>query len=226
MGKVIDLTGNTYGRLTVLGLDHVEKVKNGSVVYWRCRCSCENQTIVTVRTGNLKSGHTQSCGCFQKERAVDAVTEANTKHGMTGKPIHKTWKHINQRCTNPNNPQYPSYGGRGIKVCERWLKFENFYEDVSKLPHFGEKGYTLDRIDNNKGYEPSNVRFATPKEQARNRRSNAIVEYEGEQMTLAEAAELSGINYYTLCSRYKRGLRGDELFAPVKGSEATLQQLN
>lgn len=208
MGKVIDLTGNTYGRLTVLGLDHKEKVKNGSVVYWRCRCSCENQTIVTVRAADLKSGNTKSCGCLNQEK--------RTTHGMYRDPIYNIWGHIKDRCNNSNCDRYKDYGGRGIKVCERWSKFENFYEDVSQLEHFGEKGYTLDRKDNNGNYEPSNVHWVKAKDQQRNKRNNIWVEYKGEKMILKDAAEKSGISYSTLRGRYKHGERGDELFRPVK----------
>ena len=125
---------------------------------------------------------------------------------------------MKQRCYNPNNKRYKDWGARGIKVCDRWKdSFENFYEDVSTLEHFGEKGYSLDRINNNGNYEPDNVRWADKKTQGRNRRTNHIVEYQGQKMCLKDAAEKSGINYEALRGRYKRGDRGERLFRPVKG---------
>ena len=141
--------------------------------------------------------------------------EGNAKtHGLSDSKIYRAYKDMINRCCNPNTKAYHNYGGRGIKVCERWLNsFENFYEDVSKLEHFGEAGYTLDRINNDGNYEPGNVKYSTRKEQNRNRRSTVFVEYNGEQITLAEAAELTGINYHTLYTRYSReGLRGESLF--------------
>lgn len=207
--KAIDLTGNTYGRLTVIS--RAGKDKHGNYL-WNCKCSCKSGKIITVRAASLKSGKTQSCGCLHKEKMLEAVTT----HGKTHDKIYGVWKSINKRCNNPNCKDYPNYGGRGITVCERWLVFENFYEDVSKLPHFGEKGYSLDRINNDGDYEPSNVRWAMQKQQIRNTRVNHLVEYQGQEMTLGEAAEKIGINYRTLNYRYHTGKRGDELFKPVR----------
>ena len=123
---------------------------------------------------------------------------------------------MHERCNNPNCKSYPNYGGRGIKICERWKSFKNFYEDVSKLEHFGEESYSLDRINNDSDYCPENVRWATRKEQCRNRRSNVTVEYQGTQMTMIEAAEKSGLSYKLLNDRYRKGKRGEALFEPVK----------
>ena len=202
MGKFQDLTGMTFGRLTV-----IERAPNiGKQTAWRCRCSCGNECI--VQAGNLKNGQ-KTCGCGSVEKFI----ERNTKHGMEGTKIYGKWSGMLDRCENPNCKDYPRYGGRGIKVCERWHIFENFYADVSVLPHFNEAGYSLDRIDVNGNYCPENVRWATAKEQNRNRRNNTIVEYNGVQMCLKEAAEKSGISYQTLVSRYRVGKRGDDLFA-------------
>lgn len=127
--------------------------------------------------------------------------------------IHNEWLGIKQRCNNPKSNSYNRYGRRGIKMCEKWENdFIAFYDYVSKLPNYGKKGYTLDRIDNNKGYEPNNVRWATAKEQCRNRRSNVIVEYKGEKMTLTEAAEKSGISYSCLNARIRRNVPTEHLF--------------
>ena len=203
MGKFIDLTGQTFGRLTVL--QRAGKAKDGHI-RWLCRCSCGNEVVVSSR--NLKHGYTQSCGCLYRE--------THTKHGMHHTSIYGTWQGMKDRCENPNCPSFNNYGGRGIKVCPQWHDFLNFYNDVSKLPHFGEKGYTLDRIDNNGDYCPGNVRWADKKTQGRNKRNNILVEYDGVEMCLKDAAKLSGINYDTLRSRYKHGKRGADLFAPLQ----------
>lgn len=266
-----DLTGQKFGKLTVLGIDHKVPMKGGGYHrYYKCRCECGNETVVLG--GNLKSGHTKSCGCLHKGCQIKDLTgeifgrltvlefaytkneesywkcccscgaeiivrskclaRGETKscgclalenlinrsktHGLAGTPIHIAWCSMRERCNNPHNKSYARYGGRGIKICERWLNsFENFYEDVSKLPHFGEKGYSLDRINNDGDYCPDNVRWATRKEQCRNRRSNVIVEYQGVKMTMIEAAEKSGLDYKLLNNRYRKGKRGDELFCPV-----------
>ena len=208
MGKKCeDLTGKVFGYLLVLSIAYKKKNKNGTKIYWRCRClKCGKEVVVAAH--DLKSGHSTTCGCGR-------IGKFTTKtHGMSRTKIYYTWGSMMARCYNPNNKQHDKYGGRGIKVCERWHTFENFYADVSILPHFNEKGYSLDRIDNNGDYCPENVRWADINTQARNKRNNILVEYNGEEMTLPEAAEKSGINYDCLQRRYYRGDRGDRLFRP------------
>ena len=208
MGKFKDLTGQKFGRLTVL--ERVENAKCGKV-RWLCRCDCGNEVI--VNGSSLTSQNTKSCGCFHKE----LISQLVTTHGMTRTKIYSVWCSIKDRCYNENCKNHPQYGGRGIKMCDRWKdSFENFYEDVSKMEHFNERGYSLDRIDNNGDYCPENVRWADRKTQQRNTRANVKVEYEGVQMCLIEAAEKSGINYRTLQRRYYAGDRGDKLFRPVE----------
>lgn len=199
-GKLKDLAGLKFGRLTVL-----ERADNkGRYTVWRCRCDCGNVCVVTGNS--LKSGRTKSCGCLHGQ-----------KHGMADTDIYNTWISIKQRCFNPKTPNYNRYGGRGITICDEWKDdFQAFYDYVSKLPHFDEKGYSLDRIDNNKGYEPDNIHWADAKTQARNTRRNIFVEYNGVKMTLSEAAEKSGVQVGTLWSRIQRGDRGERLFRPVR----------
>ena len=166
--KAIDLTGKRFNRLTVL-----ERTANNSHgrAMWVCRCDCGN--IVTVWGGNLRNGHTQSCGCLQREHA----SKASRLHGMTKTRIYSVWKQMRQRCLNPNHKRFNDWGGRGITVCREWQdSFEAFYDHVSQLPNFGESGYSLDRINNNGNYEPGNVRWATRKEQRHNRRKDDIDE--------------------------------------------------
>ena len=125
---------------------------------------------------------------------------------MSGTKAYKTWIHIKERCYNRNIERYNNYGGRGIKVCPRWKDdFQAFYDDVSKLPHFEEEGYSLDRIDVNGHYEPGNVRWATTREQLNNTTRNHFVTYNGERNTLAEWSKIVGIPYKTLFKRILDG---------------------
>lgn len=205
-GKFKDLTGQTFDKLTVI--ERAENNKHGQVM-WRCRCSCGN--FCTVASNLLIGGNTKSCGCLRHQAY-------HKTHGLSASVIYRKYKDILSRCYNPNRQNYERYGGRGITICEEWKNnFQAFYDYVSKLEHFDEKGYSLDRIDNNGNYEPSNVRWADNKTQCRNKRNNVIVEYQGQKMTLAEASEKSGINVGTLLSRIKRGDTGERLFRTVKG---------
>lgn len=203
MSKFIDLTGQRFNRLTV-----IERAgsKNGFAA-WKCLCECGNITV--VRSSHLKSGHIKSCGCLNRERI--------TKHGMQGTPIYRVWHGIKARCLNPNDLAYKNYGGRGISMFPAWVEdIKAFCEYVSRLEHFNEDDYSLDRIDDNGNYEPGNLRWADIGTQNRNKRNNVIVEYNGVEMCLKAAAESSGIPYSTLQYRYKHGDRGERLFRAVK----------
>lgn len=153
--KLIDLTGQKFGKLTV-----VERAGNTNhgAAKWCCVCECGNETVVIG--DELRKGNTRSCGCLRKKKAsvkannpvsknkkhvkANNPVSKNKKHGKAGTPFYKEWIQIKQRCYNPNDSSYKNYGGRGISVCDKWRNsFESFEEDVSKLPHFGEIGYSL-----------------------------------------------------------------------------------
>lgn len=192
MGKFVDLTGNVYGSLTVI---QRMGTKNGHVS-WECKCEC-GKTIITL--GNLlKAGKTRSCGCKKPEKCG----AAHRTHGRTKTRLHTTWQHMKQRCTNPNNAKYKYYGGRGISVCEEWLSYEVF--EKWAFGHGYKDDLTLDRIDVNGNYEPSNCRWVTWKVQQNNRRNNTVITAFDEQHTLSEWEEITGINRTTIQKRIKQ----------------------
>lgn len=192
-----------YGRLTV---DRLE----GRTAY--CTCSCGATRILPIR--RLKSGQTRGCGCLAQE-ARSSNGKRNKTHGLGhGKttPTYKSWLAMRDRCLSPNNKSYPNYGGRGIVICDRWSRFENFRADMGERP----SGLTLDRIDVNGNYEPGNCRWATPKQQTRNRRITLKVNIDGEDRTLGQACEEAGISYDLAERRLRTGWTPeDALYAPI-----------
>lgn len=180
------MIGKHFGKLTV---DSLAYSRNHSR-YWKCICDCGG--VVNVKTKYLNNGDTKSCGCLKSESNKSRAT-----HGMTHTTEYHRWASMIQRCTRKDDKQWENYGGRGIKVCDRWAKFENFYADMGSCP----KGMQLDRIDNNKGYEPSNCRWTDIITQARNRRNNHIIDLNGISKTISEWSECTGIPYRTILSR-------------------------
>lgn len=157
---------------------------------WKCACRCGETT--TVRGTLLRAGKVKSCGCLSKK-----ALEKRTKHGYTSHPLYNQWNLMKDRCSNPNNKSYKHYGKRGISVCERWLEFSNFAEDVSPRP----KGAQLDRINNEGDYEPDNCKWVSPRENCNNRSSNRAVTFRGKTKTVSEWARSTGIKYRVLLAR-------------------------
>lgn len=204
-----NLIGNTYGRLTVV--DTAEDLVSASgyhTVMWKCRCECGE--LVTVRGKSLKGGVTKSCGCFQR----DEMSERASKHGGFGSRLYAVWNSMRQRCNNENHRAYENYGGRGISICKEWDDFSKFREWAasSGYDETAPRGkYTLDRVDVNGDYSPSNCRWVDMRSQANNRRCSIQLEHDGETLNLHEWAERVGLDYTTIWKRYSKGLPADEI---------------
>ena len=155
--RKIDLTGQRFGQLVVLK----DIGRKRGLVFWLCQCDCGKQTKVI--SNNLRTGNTKSCHDRGRPPIIHGHCRRPSNHGS---PTYMIWCTLRQRCQNPNNPNYRNYGGRGIKVCKRWNKFENFLADMGERP----KGRSIDRINNDGDYKPSNCRWATWSQQMKNRR--------------------------------------------------------
>lgn len=197
-GKVKDLTGQRFGRLTV-----IERVENhGTEVAWKCQCDCGNTTKVSGH--NLLRGATRSCGCLHKEALAKARSICHMQHGGKGEKLYVTWQNMRKRCKNPNDKNYKNYGGRGILICEEWNDYAKFREWATSngyTPDLRGQALSIDRIDVNGNYEPSNCRWVNSKVQNNNRRNNKHITFDGETLTIAQWAERVGVNYQTLIYR-------------------------
>lgn len=191
MRKSINIAGIKFTRLTAIKFDHYHKKPNGQrVEYWLCKCDCGKTSIVCK--GDLTSGNIKSCGCLLKE--------ALHTHKLSKTRLYKTYHNIKKRCYNLNNPRYKDYGKRGIKMCTEWENdFVAFYN--WSLNNGYKDNLTIDRIDNNGNYEPSNCRWVNAKIQGRNTRSNRLFTYNGETHCIVEWAEMYNIKYHTLKKR-------------------------
>ena len=188
--KFQDLTGEVFGRLTVL-----ERDKNqGRRTMWKCRCKCGN--IVSVRAENLKSGNTKSCGCYSDENRHIA----HKKHGMSNTKLFSVFNTMKSRCFNKNCYEYDIYGGRGISICSEWLNDSSSFFRWA-LDNGYSEGLSIDRIDTNGDYCPENCRWVDSFTQANNTRKNIYITYDGETNTLKEWSRILGINYGTLYNR-------------------------
>lgn len=195
--KVDNLTGQVFSRLTV-----VERA--GSInkkAAWRCRCECGS--IVIVKSDNLKSGNTKSCGCQKRESTIKTMKRIKRTHGLSHTSEYRIWVHIKQRCLNPQYATYPDYGGRGITVCDAWSEsFETFYRDMGPRPSLE---HSIDREDVNGNYEPGNCRWATEEIQANNKRTSHYIEHNGERKTITQWAREVGLHTTTIRNRLKLG---------------------
>lgn len=202
--RVKDIRGQKFGRLTPIGFVGFAVENNSGrqkrLAMFMCRCECGNTHV--VKTTLLAKGGVRSCGCLQNEQRVKNGKDT-AKHGMHKTSEYTIWSLMKYRCGNPNSDVWLHYGGRGITVCERWRdSFEAFYADMGPRPS---PKHSIDRIDVNGNYEPGNVRWATYSEQANNRRTNQLVKYDGEMITIAEASRRSGLNAGAITHRARVG---------------------
>lgn len=206
--------GQRYDRLVAVEFVDRNQHRNAR---WRFKCDCGGTAVILANS--VRRGITKSCGCLLAETAA-AKGHASVVHGMSDTQIYFVWHGMINRCCNPKDKHYRDYGGRGIKVCVRWREFANFYADVGARPS---PAHQLDRIDNDGNYEPGNVRWGTPKEQSRNRRSNRTIIVDGQAMTLAEASEKAGLGYATVRLRLNKGWTVEQaLSTPVGVTPAGL----
>ena len=185
------VVGDRYGRWSVIG-----KLKEKTAFHESlCLCVCDCGPRRAVKESSIKAGRSKSCGCLNKDRV--------TKHGQSRHGAATSWYNMLCRCTNPNNPNYSDYGGRGIAICDRWMELTNFIADMGERPY----GATLDRIDVDGPYSPENCRWASRKQQCNNQRTNQRVVYNGAEYTIGELSDKTGISYSTLYGRIaKRGM--------------------
>lgn len=200
-----DLVGRRSGMLVVLSLfRNVVKQQTYAV----CRCDCGRLTKKT--TSDIKRGKAKSCGCSTRR----LISSARTKHGKRGSRAYMTWIDMLRRCGNPSRDNYHNYGGRGIRVCERWMLFENFLSDMGEAP----AGMTIDRYPNNDGnYEPGNCRWATAREQCSNMRRSRYLVVGGERLTISQAAEKYGVGKTAIKWRLDHGWTDDRAVRPSRG---------
>lgn len=210
MPSFIDIQGQFFGRLKV-----IERcVESSKRVRWICQCSCGEK--VAVDGSKLRNGHTQSCGCLQKERA----SSANKIHGHSSYPNkgrstkeYNTWSLMRKRCESEKCAEYHLYGGRGIYVCERWMNFENFLSDMGQAPS---AKHSIDRIDFDGPYSPDNCRWADAKTQNRNRRITVFLTCNGVTKSVGEWSDVTGLDYKLIHARIKRGLDPVDVLKPVQ----------
>lgn len=194
--RFVNRLGIQYGELTVIRFIGVSNRKT----IWECQCSCGNLTKVSG--SNLPNGHTTSCGCvLEATRGKSNITHGGTignTRGVKRPTEYHIWASMRKRCLNPKCKAYPDYGGRGITICDRWSKFENFLEDMGKRPS---KFVSLDRVDTNKGYSPDNCAWRSAEQQMNNKRNNMVVEYKGKTTTLSLLCKELQVEYHVVYGR-------------------------
>lgn len=215
MGRpMLDISGKRFFRLVAIEKD--DSKYDGRHVYWKCKCDCGNEVI--VRKDSLLSGHAKSCGCYLQERYKDGHLKT---HGMKNTRIYGIWGGMKTRCFCKSAPKYSSYGGRGITVCKDWTDdFMNFYNWSMNNGYSDE--LTIDRIDPNGNYEPSNCRWANHETQNYNKRSTRKIVVDGKEKTLKDIEKEYGIPMSTLRSRYQKYKSGkytvDDLISKKKSA--------
>jgi len=204
MSKLIDLTGLSFGKLIVLRQEDSMGVGRKTRSRWLCLCQCGEKS--TVNGSNLRFGITKSCGCL----VVESVSKSSFKHGHSKSPTYIAWQSMKWRCSNRKATDYKDYGGRGIKVCDRWKNsFESFLEDMGEKPS---KRFSIDRIDNNGDYKPFNCKWSTQIDQQNNRNNNRKITINGETKNLIQWCRHFDVPQSTAWNRLDRGVPLEEVF--------------
>lgn len=207
MGSPIKIPqGTRFVRLVVIK----ENGRKWSQILWLCRCDCG--TEVTTDSKSLRTGHTKSCGCLQREKS-----SAKGLHWMDKTPTYNSWQSMRARCLNKRGSSFKDYGGRGIKICERWTDFLLFLKDMGLRP----PRTSLGRVDNNGDYEPSNCRWENSTQQGGNTRKTLWIEWRGDRKNLSEWCRELNINYHTSFNRFKKGFSLDDTFSKKKFKTGT-----
>lgn len=196
MPEVVDLTGQVFGRLTVVRRS--QERHSSRQALWDCECECGSKAVAL--SARLRAGRTRSCGCLRKQTAAKQG-RLNASHRMTGTPTYRSWRAMHERCLDPSSKRYCDYGGRGISVCSEWRSFESFYSDMGVRP----RGATLGRVDNDAGYCKANCAWQGRLPQARNRRNNRLLAYKGRTMCLSQWDEELGHPRGCLTQRLRLG---------------------
>lgn len=195
MPKLIDLTGQRFGRLVVI--ERADNSADGRA-RWLCRCDCGQSK--TVLGEHLKKGRTKSCGCAKSESS----SKRFKKHGGRNSKLYRIWSNMKDRCNNPDCKVYSDYGGRGIKVCKEWIDDFSAFQKWA-LANGYKEGLTIDRKNNDKGYSPDNCRWTDRKIQGNNKRNCRYITYKGQRKTVAEWSDITGIPHDTLLYRLNHG---------------------
>lgn len=201
--KAVNLTTKSFGRWTVLEFSHTSK----KVYYWKCRCECG--AIKAIASANLIRGKSLSCGCLAKELA----SKREKTHGLSKSRTYRIWAGMKTRCTNPNETSWKYYGGRGIKLCDRWEKFQNFLEDMGEAPS---KSHSIERMNVNGNYCKENCRWIEFKFQARNTTKNTLITHNGVTLCAAEWCEKLKVPYKLIMERIARGLTFEQAVSKKK----------
>lgn len=209
MGKIKDISNYKFGRLVAIDIAFMGE-KDGRA-YWNCLCDCGKKVIVSGK--HLRLGNIKSCGCLNRDNTILRNKASAKQNGLSRTKEYNTWHSMMNRCFDNKIKTYKHYGGRGITVCDRWKTFKNFYEDMGISP----PKYTLERIDNNGNYEPSNCKWADRTTQSNNRRTSRKITLNGKTLTVSQWSEILNINRYTIYQRLDTGKDGETaLTTPIK----------